>query len=105
MTKGLNLEGIAKRTKEIAKLNAELAPFRVLIGTEVEIRADGRLDYTDDVLAGFEIVTASIHSAFNQPREQITQRLVGAVNHPLPTPLPHPTPPPPHRRPTYTLSH
>ena len=91
MTNGLNLERIAARTKEIAKLNQELAPFRVLIGTEVEIRADGRLDYPDDVLAGFEIVTASIHSAFNQPREQITQRLVGAMKHPLVTAISHPT--------------
>ena len=91
MTNGLNLERIAKRSKEIAKLNQELAPFRVLIGTEVEIRADGRLDYPDDVLAGFEIVTASIHSAFNQPRDQITQRLVGAMRHPLVTAISHPT--------------
>jgi DNA polymerase (family 10) len=91
MTNGLNLERIAARTKEIAKLNSELAPFRVLIGTEVEIRADGRLDYPDDVLAGFEIVTASIHSAFNQPRDQITQRLVGAAKHPLVTAISHPT--------------
>ncbi|MDQ6858453.1 MAG: DNA polymerase/3'-5' exonuclease PolX [Chloroflexota bacterium] len=91
MTNGLNLERIAKRTKEIAKLNQELAPFRVLIGTEVEIRADGRLDYADDVLAGFEIVTASIHSAFNQPRAQITQRLVSAMKHPLVTAISHPT--------------
>jgi DNA polymerase (family 10) len=91
MTNGLNLERIAARTKEIAKLNSELAPFRVLIGTEVEIRADGRLDYPEDVLAGFEIVTASIHSAFNQPRDQITQRLVGAAKHPLVTAISHPT--------------
>ena len=91
MTNGLNLERIAARTKLIAKLNSELAPFRVLIGTEVEIRADGRLDYPDDVLAGFEIVTASIHSAFNQPRDQITQRLVGAAKHPLVTAISHPT--------------
>jgi len=91
MTNGLNLERIAARNKVIAKLNQELAPFRVLIGTEVEIRADGRLDYPDDVLAGFEIVTASIHSAFNQPREQITGRLVGAMKHPLVTAISHPT--------------
>ena len=91
MTNGLNLERIAARNKEIAKLNAELAPFRVLIGTELEIRADGRLDYPDDVLAGFEIVTASIHSAFNQPRAQITQRLIGAMQHPLVTAISHPT--------------
>ncbi len=91
MTNGLNVERIAARTKEIAKLNQELAPFRVLIGTEVEIRADGRLDYPDDVLAGFEIVTASIHSAFNQPRAQITQRIVTAMKHPLVTAISHPT--------------
>ena len=91
MTNGLNLERIAARNKVIATLNQELAPFRVLIGTEVEIRADGRLDYPDDVLAGFEIVTASIHSAFNQPREQITGRLVGAMKHPLVTAISHPT--------------
>ncbi|HTJ61400.1 MAG TPA: DNA polymerase/3'-5' exonuclease PolX [Candidatus Saccharimonadales bacterium] len=91
MTNGLNLERIAARNKVISKLNQELAPFRVLIGTEVEIRADGRLDYPDDVLAGFEIVTASIHSAFNQPREQITGRLVGAMKHPLVTAISHPT--------------
>jgi DNA polymerase (family 10) len=91
MTNGLNLERIAARTKQIVKLNQELAPFRVLIGTEVEIRADGRLDYPDDVLAGFEIVTASIHSAFNQPRDQITRRLVGAMTHPLVTAISHPT--------------
>ncbi|HEY8731039.1 MAG TPA: DNA polymerase/3'-5' exonuclease PolX [Candidatus Limnocylindria bacterium] len=91
MTNGLNLERIAARAKEIAKLNQELAPFRILIGTELEIRADGRLDYPDDVLAGFEVVTASIHSAFNQPREQITQRLVGAMRHPLVTAISHPT--------------
>jgi len=91
MTNGLNVERIAARTKEIAKLNQELAPFRVLIGTEVEIRSDGRLDYPDEVLATFEIVTASIHSAFNQPRAQITQRIVSAMRHPLVTAISHPT--------------
>jgi DNA polymerase (family 10) len=91
MTNGLNLERIAARTKEIAKLNAELAPFRVLIGTEIEIRSDGRLDYPDEVIAQFEIVTASIHSAFNQPREQITARILSAMKHPLVTAISHPT--------------
>jgi DNA polymerase (family 10) len=91
MTNGLNLERIAARTKEIAKLNRELAPFRVLIGTELEIRADGRLDYPDEVLAQFEIVTASIHSSFDQPRERITDRIVGAMRHPLVTAISHPT--------------
>jgi len=91
MTQGLNIERIAARAKEIERLNRELAPFRILAGTEVEIRANGALDYPDDVLAGFEIVSASIHSSFNQPRERITQRIVGAMRHPLVTAISHPT--------------
>ena len=91
MTNGLNVERITARNKEIARLNRELAPFRVLSGTEVEIRANGTLDYPDEILRAFDVVTASVHSAFNQPRAQITERIVGAMRHPLVTALSHPT--------------
>ncbi len=91
MTQGLNVERINARTAEIHKVNAELAPFRVLIGTEVEIRANGQLDYPDEVLAGFDVVSASVHSAFNQPRDQMTARIVGAMRHPLVDAISHPT--------------
>jgi len=91
MTQGLNVERIKARTVEIRKANAELAPFRVLIGTEVEIRANGRLDYPDEVLAEFDVVSASVHSAFNQPRDQMTARIIGAMRHPLVDAISHPT--------------
>jgi DNA polymerase (family 10) len=91
MTQGLNVERIRARSLEIAKVNAVLVPFRVLIGTEVEIRANGKLDYDDDVLRDFDIVTASVHSAFNQPRAQMTERIVGAMRHPLVDAISHPT--------------
>ena len=91
MTQGLSVERIAARAEAIATLNRALAPFRILSGTEVEIRANGKLDYPDEVLATFDIVTASIHSSFNQPRAQITQRIVGAMRHPLVTAISHPT--------------
>ena len=91
MTQGLNVDRIRQRTKEIEQLNRELAPFRILIGTEVDIRANGSLDYPDEVLALFDVVTASVHSAFNQPRDVMTERIVGAMRHPLVDAISHPT--------------
>ncbi len=91
MTQGLNVERIRQRTKEIEQLNRELAPFRILIGTEVDIRANGRLDYPDEILALFDVVTASVHSAFHQPRDVMTQRIAGAMRHPLVDAISHPT--------------
>ncbi len=91
MTQGLNVERIRERNAEIAALNMELAPFRILTGTEVDIRANGRLDYPDEVLALFDVVTASVHSAFNQTREVMTNRILGAMRHPLVDALSHPT--------------
>ncbi|HEV8536678.1 MAG TPA: DNA polymerase/3'-5' exonuclease PolX [Candidatus Limnocylindria bacterium] len=91
MTNGLSLERIEARLAEAARLNQELAPFRVIVGTEVDIRANGALDYPDDVLAKFEVVSASVHSSFAQTREQMTARVVGAMRHPLVTALSHPT--------------
>ena len=91
MTQGLNVERIRQRTKEIERVNRELAPFRILIGTEVDIRANGSLDYPDEILALFDVVTASVHSAFNQPRGVMTERIVGAMRHPLVDAISHPT--------------
>ncbi len=91
MTQGLNVTRIRQRSAEIAALNVELAPFRILAGTEVDIRANGRLDYPDEVLALFDVVTASVHSAFNQPRDVMTERIVGAMRHPLVDAISHPT--------------
>ncbi len=91
MTQGLNVDRIRQRTQEILQLNQELAPFRILIGTEVDIRANGSLDYPDEVLALFDVVTASVHSAFSQPRGVMTERIVGAMRHPLVDAISHPT--------------
>jgi DNA polymerase (family 10) len=91
MTNGLSVERIEARLAEAARLNEELAPFRIIVGTEVDIRANGKLDYPDDVLARFDVVSASVHSSFAQPRETMTARITGAMRHPLVTALSHPT--------------
>ena len=54
---------IDEQRVEIDRLNAELAPFRILHGTEMEIRADGSLDYPDELLALFDLVVASVHTS------------------------------------------
>ena len=58
VARGLTPERIDEQRAEIDRLNGELAPFRILHGTEMEIRADGSLDYPDELLAGFDVVVA-----------------------------------------------
>src|SRR5690606_18500078 len=68
---------------EIDAANAHFGgEFRVLHGVELEIRADGTLDFDDETLAGFDIVVASLHTSLRQPREQVTERLLNAIRNP-----------------------
>ena len=64
---------------------------RVLAGIECDILADGTLDLDDDCLAALDIVVASVHSAFNQERAQITERVLQAMSNPHVDVLGHPT--------------
>jgi DNA polymerase (family X) len=91
VARGLVPARVDEQAAEIARINAELAPFRVLHGTELEIRADATLDYPDELLARFDIVIASIHTGRNQPAEQLTRRALAAVEHPHVDVLAHPT--------------
>ena len=91
ITNGLTPERVAQQRDEIARLNAELGPFRILHGTELEIRADGSLDYDDALLAAFDVVIASMHSARSQASEQLTRRALAAIEHPHVDVLAHPT--------------
>ncbi len=96
-TKGLGVAGgltpqqFQAQWREIEAVNQKLAPFRVLAGCEVEIRGDGTLDLPDEVLAGFDIVLASIHSGMRQDRETMTRRVLSALRHPYVDVLAHPT--------------
>lgn len=91
VARGLTREKVCRQRQEIDRLNQRLAPFRLIHGVELEIRANGQLDFPDEILAQFDLVTASIHSGFQQSAEQITQRMVGALRHPLVDVLNHPT--------------
>jgi DNA polymerase (family X) len=88
---GLTPERIARQGEEIDRLNAELAPFRILKGIEVEVRSDGDLDLPVETLAGLDLVIASVHSGLRQGRERVTERALAALRHPLVDILAHPT--------------
>jgi DNA polymerase (family X) len=90
ITNGLSLERLEEARRCVQQLNHELAPFVILLGTEMDILEDGRLDYPDDVLASLDYVSASVHSRFKQNLELMTARIIRAVSHPLVHTLNHP---------------
>jgi len=88
---GLDEERVKQQHAEIDAVNARLDGFRILKGTECDILPDGSLDYSDDVLATFDIVIVSIHSRFNMTEAEATERLIRAMENPYVTILGHPT--------------
>lgn len=91
VARGLNEEKVIEELKEVRALNRKLKDFRVLMGVEVDIRSDFTLDLPDEVLKELDIVVASIHSGFRQKREQLTKRLISAIENPYVTIIAHPT--------------
>lgn len=92
VTGGLSIERHAEQHAAIEAAQRELGDsIRLLHGSEVEIRADGTLDYPDDFLATLDVVVAALHSSLRQPREKVTQRVVSALRNPQVDILGHPT--------------
>ncbi|HET7759948.1 MAG TPA: helix-hairpin-helix domain-containing protein [Gaiellaceae bacterium] len=88
---GLDADGVRRQAKEIAAANEELAPFRILRGTECDIRRDGSLDLSDDVLVELDWVQASVHGGQRASGEELTQRVLTALESPYVSCLSHPT--------------
>ena len=88
---GLSISDLKKKRSEIDKVNAKLRGITVLFGTEVDINAQGRIDYKDDILKEFDIVVAAIHTGFKQPLPQLTNRLVSACKNKFVHIIAHPT--------------
>lgn len=80
---GLNEDRLHRQWEEIDRLNSEFAgKFRIFKGVECDILRDGRLDFDDDILAQLDFVVASIHSNFNLPVKEQTQRMLNAIANP-----------------------
>ncbi|HVC27178.1 MAG TPA: DNA polymerase/3'-5' exonuclease PolX [Nitrososphaerales archaeon] len=88
---GLNEERFRRQWKAIDDLNEKLKPFRILKAVEAEVRSDGSLDFERSFFDQFDIVGASIHQAYRQPPEKLTERAVKALEHPSVDILFHPT--------------
>ena len=91
MAGGLDADRVRRQWDEIDALNEEFDDIDILKACEVDVLADGRIDHPDDLLAGFDWVTASLHSGFRQTRNRLTKRVLAAVDHPLVDVIGHPT--------------
>jgi len=91
IARGLNEERLRRQIAEIRELNERIDGFRILSGVEVDIRADGTLDFPDEFLAELDIVIAAVHSAMKQEEGKMTQRILGAIKNPHVDVLAHPT--------------
>jgi DNA polymerase (family 10) len=87
---GLDADDVRRQAEEIAAVNEELAPFRVLRGIEVDIRGDGTLDLPDDVLSELDWVQLSLHAGQRQARDELTRKVTEAMRHPAVRALSHP---------------
>lgn len=88
---GLYEDKVREQHRYIDELNATLHPFRIFKSIESDILNDGSLDYTPDVLAGFDLVIASVHSNLKMTEEKAMMRLLNAIENPYTTILGHMT--------------
>lgn len=92
VARGLSVERLREQATEVRQAGEAMGPgFRVLHGTEMEIRADGTLDFADEVLEQLDFVIASLHTSLGQPREQVTHRMLNAIRNPHVDMIAHPT--------------
>jgi DNA polymerase (family 10) len=90
-SRNLSLDGVARQADEIAAVRERYPQIQILHGVEVDILPDGRLDFSDRVLCGFDIVLASLHERAGHGVDELMRRYLGAMLHPLVSIITHPT--------------
>ena len=89
---GLSIEDHSRQQTEMDGVRQQLGDqIVVLHASEVEIKADGSLDYPDEFLASLDLVVASLHASLRQPREKVTERLINTIRNPHVDIIGHPT--------------
>lgn len=88
---GLQEERVLMQWREIDEINTKYPDFKVFKSIESDILNDGSLDYTEDILKGFDLIIASIHSNLNMDIDKATNRLIKAIENPYTRILGHPT--------------
>jgi len=82
---------LRRQIERIREADAQMEGFRVLAGTETNVLPDGSVDYEDDLLAELDWIVASVHTSFGMAEQEMTDRMVAAVEHPLVDVIGHPT--------------
>ena len=88
---GMDEKRTLQQIKKIQEAQKRVPGIRLLTGIEVDIKKDGRLDLDNEVLAQLDVVVASVHSFMNMPREEMTERILAAIENPYTQILAHPT--------------
>ncbi len=88
---GLDEKRMTAHIKDLRAADAKKLGIRVLVGSEVDILKDGKLDYSDEMLAQIDVVVCSIHSYFNLERAEMTERMLAAIENPYTQIIGHPT--------------
>jgi DNA polymerase (family 10) len=88
---GLSEHMLLKQLEEVARVNARFSDFTLFSGVEMDILADGTMDYSNEILEKLDFVIASIHSSFSQSRQAIMRRLEAACRNPFVRLIAHPT--------------
>lgn len=82
VAKGLSPDQLRKKIRGIREINRRKSGLEILCGMEVDILADGRMDYDNDLLSEIDCVVASVHSRFKQPEDVMTDRILKAMENP-----------------------
>jgi len=88
---GLSARRLTQQIRQIRKLNDTIKGMTVFAGCEVDILANGKMDFEDELLAELDFVVASVHSGMVSPREKVTRRTLKAMDNPYVTCIGHPT--------------
>ena len=88
---GLDVERILNKMIEVREINERVSGIEILMGAEVDILKDGKLDYPDEILEKLDIVAASVHSGFNMDETTMTERIISAIESKFVHILSHPT--------------
>lgn len=91
IARGLTEKRIDKKIKEIDSLNKKLSDFRILCGTECDIKSDGSLDYDNRILKKFDFVGIGIHTSFKMNKKEATERIIKGMENKHVDFLAHPT--------------
>ncbi|MGB8658294.1 MAG: DNA polymerase/3'-5' exonuclease PolX [Candidatus Zixiibacteriota bacterium] len=97
ITNGLTPPRLKRHNEEIDQLNEKMTQtkgpqnFRILKGIEVDIRSNGQLDFEDEILKSLDIVVAAVHTKFTQSQEEMTKRIIKAIENPHVDIFAHPT--------------